>query len=46
MELKLIQGRWLFNNRRFEELDPVERKLFAIHLKVNMICSKLQPTIK
>ncbi len=34
---KLVNGRWLYGNRQFRELDAVEQRLFAIMLKVEMI---------
>ncbi len=40
MKAELINGRWLYGNRRFKELEIVERRLFAILLKVEMIIAK------
>jgi hypothetical protein len=37
MTVQLVNGRWLYGYRQFQELDSVEKRLFAILLKVELI---------
>lgn len=37
MTIQLVNGRWLYDDRQFRELDAVEKILFGIMLKVEMI---------
>jgi hypothetical protein len=40
--VELINGRWLFNKRTFHELNAVDKRMFAILIKVEMIIAQVK----
>lgn len=40
MEVQLVNGKWMLNNKMYNDLHPSEKRLFEVILAFKRICKK------